>query len=108
MVTVKRFEFWLVSLNPTLGSEISKIRPCLVVSPDETNKFLNKVIIVPLTSTLKNYPTRFNLLFEERTGQLAVDQIRSIDKFRLIKKIGTLDETVAEQLCKVLVETFRY
>ena len=65
MVTVKRFDFWLVSLNPTLGSEISKNRPCLVVSPDEANKFLNTVTIVPLTSTIKNYPTRVNCFFEE-------------------------------------------
>lgn len=108
MVTVKRFDFWLVNLNPTLGSEISKNRPCLVVSPDEINNFLNTVIVVPLTSTIKNYPTRFNLSFGGRTGQLAVDQIRSIDKFRLIKKIGILDKASSEQLCKILTEAFSY
>jgi mRNA interferase MazF len=108
MVTVKRFEFWLVGLYPTQGSEISKSRPCLVVSPDEVNKYLNTVTVVPLTSTLKNYPTRFECLFEGRTGQLAIDQIRSVDKTRLIRKLGILDEETSKLLCSVLVETFKY
>jgi len=108
MVAVKRFDFWLVGLNPTLGSEMSKSRPCLVVSPDESNKFLNTVTVVPLTSTIKNYPTRVNCFFEEKSGQLAIDQIRSIDKARLIKKLGILDEDVSMLLCRVLVETFKY
>jgi mRNA interferase MazF len=108
MVTVKRFEFWQVGLNPTLGSEISKSRPCLVVSPDEANKFLNTVTVIPMTSTLKNYPTRFECLFEEKTGQLAIDQIRSVHKTRLIRKLGILDDEASRRLCFVLVETFKY
>jgi mRNA interferase MazF len=108
MVIVKRFEFWLVSINPTLGSEISKSRPCLVISPDEANKFLNTVTVVPLTSTLKNYPTRVKCAFEGRTGQLAIDQIRSVDKTRLVKKLGDLDEATAKTICAVLVETFKF
>ena len=108
MVAVKRFDFWLVGLNPTLGSEISKNRPCLVVSPDEANKFLNTVTIVPLTNTIKNYPTRVHCFFEEKAGQLAIDQIRSVDKTRLIKKLGTLEEEVSMLLCRVMVETFKF
>jgi mRNA interferase MazF len=108
MVMMKRFEFWQVSLNPTQGSEIKKIRPCLIVSPDEANKYLRTVTIVPLTSTIKNYPTRVNCIFEGRQGQLAVDQIRSVDKTRLIRKLGTLDEAVSKQICYTIVETFKY
>jgi len=79
-----------------------------VVSPDEANKFLNTVIIVPLTSTIKNYPTRVNCFFEGKAGQLAIDQIRSVDKTRLIKKIGTLEEEINILLCRVIVETFKF
>jgi mRNA interferase MazF len=105
---VKRFEIWHVELNPTVGSEINKIRPCLVVSPDESNRYLNTVIIVPLTSTLRPYPTRVNCIFREKKGQLAIDQIRSIDKSRLVKKLGELDKETSEQICVTLSETFRY
>ena len=108
MVAVKRFDFWLVNLNPTLGSEISKSRPCLVISPDEANKFLNTVIIVPLTSTIKNYPTRVNCFFEGKAGQLAIDKIRSVDKTRLIKKTGILEEDICILLCRIMVETFKF
>jgi mRNA interferase MazF len=105
---VKRFDIWHAELNPTVGSEINKIRPCLVVSPDETNRNLNTVIIVPLTSTLKPYPTRVDCQFMGKNGQLAIDQIRSIDKCRLGKKLGILDEETSEKICATLLETFRY
>lgn len=84
MVKVKRFEVWLIKLNPTQGAEINKSRPYLLVSPDEANNFLQTIIIVPLTSTLRNYPTRVNCTFQNKSGQLAIDQIRAIDKSRLI------------------------
>lgn len=86
MVKVRRFEVWLISLDPTTGSEINKSRPCMVVSPEEANKFLNTIIVVPLTSTLLDYPTRVNCHFQNKTGQLAIDQIRAVDKKSLIKK----------------------
>ena len=105
---VKRFEVWQTALNPTVGSEISKSRPCLVVSPDEANKYLNTVIIVPLTSTIRSYPTRINCDFEGKTGQLAIDQMRSIDKTRLSKKLGVMDHKTCELLCGTIIETFRY
>jgi mRNA interferase MazF len=107
MDMVKRFEVWHEELNPTVGSEIDKIRPCLVVSPDEANRYLNTVIIIPLTSTLKPYPTRVDCLFMGKRGQLAIDQIRSIDKSRLGKKLGKLDQETCEKLCITLIETFR-
>jgi len=108
MVAVKRFEVWLVELNPTVGSEISKSRPCVVVSPDEANKYLHTVTVIPLTSTIRNYPTRVDCRFDGKEGQLAIDQIRSIDKIRLVKKLGTMDEKTCITLCGVLVEAFKY
>jgi mRNA interferase MazF len=105
---VKRFDIWHAELNPGVGSEINKIRPCLVVSPDEANRYLNTVIIVPLTSTFKPYPTRVDCTFMGKKGQLAIDQIRSIDKSRLVKKMGKLDEETSERICITLGETFRY
>ena len=99
MDMVKRFEVWQVELNPTVGSEINKIRPCLIVSPNEVNKFLNTVIIVPLTSTLKPYPTRLDCKFKGKQGQLVIDQIRSIDKARLILKLGVMDTDTNKNIC---------
>lgn len=108
MVKVKRFEVWLIKLNPTQGSEIDKSRPCLVVSPDEANNFLPAIIIVPLTSTLRNYPTRINCTFQNKPGQLAIDQIRAIDKSRLMSKIGVMADEILIQLCALMMETFKY
>lgn len=105
---VKRFEVWNIDLNPTVGSEITKIRPCLVVSPNEANKFLHTVTIVPLTSTVKPYPTRLDCQFKGKAGQLAVDQIRSIDKVRLISKLGMMDAPTCRNVCSLIIETFRY
>jgi mRNA interferase MazF len=105
---VKRFEIWQVKLNPTQGSEINKIRPCLIMSPNVTNKFLNTLVIVPLTSTIKPYPTRLDCTFKGKHGQLVVDQIRSIDKSRLIKKLGVLDIDTCKAICELVSETFKY
>ncbi len=105
---VNRFEIWLVALNQTTGSEINKSRPCLIVSPNEANRFLNTVVIVPLTSTIKPYPTRLDCLFNERHGQLVVDQIGSIDKTRLIEKLGTMDAHTCKTLCDLIAEMFKY
>jgi mRNA interferase MazF len=108
MDMVKRFEIRNAALNPTIGSEINKIRPCLIVSPDESNKYLNTVVVVPLTSTLRPYPTRIDCHFQGKQGQLAVDQIRCLDKTRLRKKMGELDDETSKKVCALLVETFRY
>lgn len=107
-MVVKRFEVWNVELSPTQGSEINKIRPCLVVSPNEVNKFLNTIVIIPLTSTIKPYPTRLNCHFKNKDGQLVVDQIRSVDKNRLIEKLGVIDAKTGKDICALMVETFKY
>lgn len=107
-MVVRRFEIWLTNLDPALGSEIKKSRPCLVVSPDEANKYLDTIVILPLTSTLRSYPTRINCLFKKRKGQIAVDQVRSLDKTRLIKRMGTLDDPTSKKVCDVLTEYFSY
>jgi len=105
---VKRFEIWSVELNPTKGSEINKIRPCLIVSPNECNKYLNTVIIIPLTSTIRPYPTRLNCCFKGKQGQLVIDQIRSVDKIRLIEHLGNLDLQTCKDVCGLLNETFKF
>lgn len=105
---VKRFDIWLVSLNPTEGSEIKKTRPCVVVSPDAANKHLKTVVIVPLTSLVKAYPTRVQCHFQGKTGELVIDQIRSIDKTRLVKHLGNLKPSTARLLCDRIVQTFHY
>ena len=105
---VKRFEVWNIELNPTQGSEINKIRPCLVISPNEVNKFLNTVVIVPMTSTIKPYPTRLNCHFEGKNGQLVVDQIRCVDKTRLIEKLGIMDTKTCKEISMLIIETFKY
>jgi mRNA interferase MazF len=105
---VKRFEIWLVSLEPTKGSEITKTRPCLVISPDSANKYLKTVIVALLTHTKKSYPTRVDCLFDNQNGQIVLDQIRAIDKeTRLIKKMGVLDPFSSEMVCKTLEALFK-
>ncbi len=98
MEVVKRFEVWLTPLDPTLGSELSKTRPCLVVSPDVTNRHLNTVVVVPLTTAEHEYAFRTNFDFGGRLAQAAVDQVRVLDKQRLVKRLGALDEAVGERL----------
>jgi mRNA interferase MazF len=109
MMIVNRFEIWLVSLDPTQGTERAKTRPCLVISPDSANKYLNTVLVAPLTHTRKGFPTRINCQFANQDGQIALDQIRAVDKVtRLVKKVGNLDDFTCEQVCKILEEMFKY
>lgn len=105
---VKRFEVWLVNLDPAVGSEIRKTRPALIVSPDITNKHLHTVIIAPLTSTIKPYPTRVTCVFQKKHGQVVLDQVRTIDKIRLVKQLGKMDEKTNRVVCELLVELFKY
>ncbi|GGF06497.1 mRNA interferase [Hymenobacter cavernae] len=107
-MVVSRLEVWLVNLDPTQGSEISKTRPCLIISPDEMNRNLRTVTIAALTSAQKPYPSRVNWSFQGKAGQVALDQIRSVDKTRLVKKLGVLPESVGQQICEVLQEIFQY
>ena len=107
-VVIRRFEIWIANLDPALGSEIKKTRPCLVISPDEANKYLNTIVAIPLTNTLRSYPTRINCLFKKKKGQIAIDQVRSLDKQRLIKRLGTMDELTCRKVCNLLNEYFAY
>lgn len=101
-----RFEIYFVSLDPTIGSEIKKTRPCVIISPDEMNHNIATVIIAPITSKLKNYPTRVSCKVNGKQGQIVSDQIRTVDKVRLIKKIDTLGKTTQKKLLNVLNEMF--
>lgn len=104
----KRFDVWLVELNPTRGSEISKTCPAVIISPDSPNKFLNTVLVAQLTHTVKSYPTRLDCLFNNEKGQIATDQLRAVDKSRLTTRLGVIDKETAKKLCNLLVENFRY
>jgi mRNA interferase MazF len=107
-MVINCFDIWLVNLDPTIDKEIKKTRPCLVISPDEANKHLNTVIGAPMTTTIRNYPTRIGCLFRKKKGEIAIDQVRVLDKIRFVKKLGKLDEQTCKKVCKVLVEYFSY
>ncbi len=107
-MVIERFDVWLISLDPTQGSEIAKTRPCVVVSPDMVNQRLNTVMVAPMTSTRKGYPTRVNCHFAGQDGQVALDQTRSVDKSRFVKRLGRLDDPTCQQLCQTLVALFTY
>ena len=106
MVEPRRFEVHLAALDPTIGAEIRKTRPCVVVSPDEANDVLNTIVIAPLTSTLRNYPTRVRVRFQGKNGEIAVDQLRALDKRRLIKRLGKISPETQSRLTALLLEFF--
>ena len=105
---VRRFDIWLVNLDPTRGSEIKKTRPCVIVSPDEMNRHIRTVIIAPMTSARRRYPTRVDLTFQRRKGQVVLDQIRTVDRARLTKRLGRLPAARARDVSDVLVEMFSF
>lgn len=105
-MVVKRFEVYLVSLDPTLGSEIRKTRPCLVISPDEMNRHIATVIVAPMTTKGKDYPTRVSCSFKDKKGQVVLDQIRTIDKARLVQKLGVIDPATQAGVLAILAEVF--
>jgi mRNA interferase MazF len=102
----KQDEVWLVTLDPAVGVEIQKTRPCLVVSPEEMNDHLRSVIVAPMTTTIRPYPTRVPLRFQGKAGQVALDQIRAVDKNRLLRKLGSVSENVANATSTTLVKMF--
>lgn len=106
-MVVQRFEIWWVNLDPTIGSEVKKIRPCLVVSPNEVNQYLNTVTVIPLTSTLKLYPTRLNCNIQGKQSQLVIDQVRSIDKLRLESKMLDLPIEYQVPITNMILEYFK-
>jgi mRNA interferase MazF len=104
----RRFEVWLVCLDPTRGREIRKTRPCVVVSPDELNSNIQMVIVAPMTTASRGYPTRVQVRFEGRKGEIVLDQIRTVDRTRLLRRLGALPSATSRQVCAVLVETFAW
>jgi mRNA interferase MazF len=90
---VNQYEIYWIVLDPTLGSEINKIRPCLIISPNDSNAYLNTVIIAPITSTIKTFPMRMGLILDNKKGQIALDQIRCVDKARIKHKMGLLNNS---------------
>ena len=106
MDMVKRFEIYFVEFDPTKGSEINKTRPGVIVSPDEMNDALNTVIIAPLTSTMRIYPSRVNCTVKNKEGQIALDQIRCVDKSRLKNRLSKLSEKEQHDVLEVLQKIF--
>jgi mRNA interferase MazF len=102
----QKYEVYLINLDPTVGSEIKKTRPCVIISPNEMNKHISTVIVAPLTSKLRNYPTRIPCKVEGKHGQIVLDQIRTVYKSRLIKKIATLAKPLQKKISSRLVEMF--
>jgi len=103
---VKRFEVYLVNLDPTVGVEIQKKRPCLIISPDELNRNVKTVIIAPMTTKSRSFPTRVACKFEGKKGFIVLDQIRTVDKIRLVKKLGEIDDETRVKVLEKLQELF--
>lgn len=105
-MVVKRFEVYLINLDPTVGHEIKKTRPCLVVSPDEMNRHIGTVIVAPMTTKSQAYPTRVSCRFQGKEGKIVLDQLRTVDKVRLVKALGRISPTTQKDVLEVLTEMF--
>lgn len=105
-MVVNRFDVYLVNLDPAVGSEIQKTRPALIISPDEINHNIRTVIIAPMTTRGRAYPTRVACRFQNKEGQIVLDQIRTVDKIRLVKRISRVDEDVQRQVLNALQALF--
>jgi mRNA interferase MazF len=103
---LKQYSVILVNLDPTIGSEIKKTRPCVILSPNEINRFLNTIIVAPMTTNLKKYPTRIAVEHNNKKGMVAIDQIRTIDKSRIIKKFDRLTKSEIQKCKDIIRETF--
>lgn len=103
---VRRFDVFLISLDPTKGREIKKARPCVVISPDEMNRHISTAIVVPMTSKGRNYPTRVKCTFQGTKGQVVLDQIRTVDKVRFVKRLGKLSNHTQKIVLESLAEMF--
>ena len=103
---LKQYSIVLVNLEPTIGSEIKKTRPCVVISPDEMNKHLNTIVVAPMTKNLKKYPTRVPANYNGKKGMIVIDQIRTIDKARIIQVFERLTETEILKCKAVIKEAF--
>ena len=103
---LKQYSIVLVNLDPTIGSEIKKTRPCVIVSPNEMNKYLNTIVLAPMTTNLKKYPTRVSVKHNGKKGMIAIDQIRTVDKIRIIRVFESLTKLEIEKCKGVIKETF--
>ena len=103
---IRQYEIILVNLDPAIGSEIKKTRPCVVISPDEMNKHLRTVIIAPMTTISKNYPTRVEIKHDNKLGWIVLDQVRTIDKQRILKDLGRLSKPEIKEVKSILKETY--
>ncbi len=105
-MVAKRFDVYLVNLDPTIGSEIKKTRPCLIVSPDEMNAYIATVIVAPMTTQGRAYPTRIRCQFQGKEGQIVLDQLRTVDKTRLVKHLGRITSATQKAVVAALLELF--
>lgn len=105
-MVIKRFEVYLVNLDPTIGSEIQKTRPCLVISPDEMNRYIATVIVAPMTTKGREYPTRVSCKFQGKEVMIVLDQIRTIDKSRFVRKLGQISKGTSKTVLATLAEMF--
>lgn len=103
---LNQYQIVLVNLDPTIGSEIKKTRPCVIISPDEMNKYLRIIVVAPMTTTSKKYPTRIEVKHDRKIGWIVIDQIRTIDKQRIIKVLGRLSKPEVKEVKSVIKETF--
>jgi mRNA interferase MazF len=107
-MVIHRFDVWLATPHPTVGKEMYKTKLCLVISPDEINRSMGTVIAAPLTTTLRPYPFRYNIEFKKKNGQIALDQLRTLDKSRMVRRLGALNTADSKAVCSLLVEMFSY
>jgi len=105
-MVIERFNIFLVQLDPATGAETAKTRPCLVVSPDELSRAVSTVIIAPMTTLRRGWPTRVEIVFQGKTGEIALDQIRAVDKTRLVKRLGKVGSETADAVLNTLGELF--
>lgn len=103
-MVVSQYDVFLINLDPTIGHEIKKTRPCLVISPDEMNASISAVIIAPMTTATRPYPTRVKTIFKKKTGYIVLDQIRTVDKARLVKKLGQINIEAVTSVKSVIRE----
>jgi len=103
---LNQYQIVLVNLDPTIGSEIKKTRPCVIISPNEMNRHLRTIVVAPMTTKSRKYPTRVQVGHSKKTGWIVIDQIRTIDKKRIIKILGELSKLEIKNVKSVLKETF--
>ncbi len=103
---LNQYQIVLVNLDPTIGGEIKKTRPCVIISPDEMNKYLRTIIVAPITTKSRKYPTRIEVKHDKKIGWIVIDQIRTIDKQRIIKVLGRLSKTEIKEIKSIMKETY--